>query len=115
MRKKGETDVKRLCGKLRAKLRDKAGETLVETLVTIIICVFASVMFAGAVAASSRLNQNAHLQDEEFQGDLILLETVSEVSEADGTVRIAGDEVSGTVDVVRYEQGDFHTYQVVND
>ena len=106
--------MKRLLGKLRRKLCDNAGETLAETLVTILICVFASVMFAGAVAASSRLNQNAHLQDEEFQGDLILVETVSDLSEEDGTVQLAGDDVSGTVDVVRYERGDFHTYQVVS-
>lgn len=106
--------MKRRLRDLRRKLRDRAGETLVETLVTIVICVFASVMFAGAVAASSRLNQNAHLQDEEFEGDLILLETVSDVSEADGTVQLAGDDVSGTVDVIEIEKGGFHTYQVVS-
>ena len=107
--------MKRLLNKLRRKLRQTAGETLVETLVTIVICVFASVMFAGAVAASTLLNQNAHLQDEEFQGDLMLVEAASECSEADGTVQIAGDDISETVDVVYYEQGDFHTYQVVSD
>jgi len=84
-------------------------------LVTIVVCVFASVMFAGAVAASSRLNQNAHLQDEEFQGDLMLLEEASDCLETDGAVQIAGDDISDTVDVVFYEQGDFRTYQVVSD
>lgn len=107
--------MKRLWNKLSRKLRENAGETLVETLVTILICVFASMMFAGAVAASSRLNQNAHLQDEEFQGDLMLVEIASDCSEADGTVLIVGDDISDTVDVVIYEQGGFRAYQTVSE
>lgn len=107
--------MKRLCSKLSRKLRDTAGETLVETLVTIVICVFASVMFAGAVAASSRMNQSAHLQDEEFQGDLMLVELGTDCSEENGTVLIVGDDVSETVDVTFYEQGGFHSYQMPVD
>ena len=43
----------------------------------------------------------------------MLVEAASDCSETDGTVQIVGDDISDTVDVVYYEQGDFHTHQVV--
>ena len=90
-----------MMSRIKSKLSKQLGDTLIETIAAILIVALSSVILLSAAAVSVNANKKVIAQDEKFNAQVRVAESMTEASSS-GSLTIKSEGFSKNVDIVYF-------------
>lgn len=91
------------------KLKSQRGETLVEIMASVLVAALSVALLFSCVMAASQINSTARESDEKYYATLTAAEK-QETAAGGGTVKIAGNGSTETLDISLYGGSGMYSY-----